>query len=209
MGSSLLLSAAAVLVAAGMFAVLVRGSRPQPEISISRIVKVHEARTLSGVDFRLADLVATDSDKVVFLQVRNASGRPLEFGTERVQLRVGGDWLQPQEVAWLNSERFVAEVDGQSQGEFVAAVVPHNTETVRLFLQYHDISIAEEAHRTKCYRWYTRFPKLVSWVFPKLDRWVIVPLLLPMSDSGWQPLTFEFLVPTDQQVHERSNSKIH
>jgi hypothetical protein len=152
--------------------------RPGFELSLARVLDVRDTNVLSALDWRFP-ILDTNDDWVVVMRARNADRRTLWFGPEEVQLKVQGRWLEPQKVAWLNSKYFCARVFGRSQQDFVVAVVPHNTEVVRLMLTYLPEPVMNWAHnssRSYAYNAQSRFQRVEAALLMRVDRWAIEPL---------------------------------
>ena len=136
----------AIGIAAVLWLMLIeQANRPNVELSISRVVDVHNEEMVKTLDFRFP-IMDTNDDKAVVMRVRNPSRRMVTFGKEKAQPKAGGQWLEATDVSWLNSDRFVAYVPARSEQEFVVAVVPRTTESLRLVLEYHCESLPERWH---------------------------------------------------------------
>jgi hypothetical protein len=160
---------------------------------------VRDTNVLSTLDGRFP-IVDTNDDWVVVMRVRNPNRRTLWFGPEKVQLKVQGRWLEPKEVAWLNSKWFCATVPGRSQEDFVVAVVPNNTEVVRLILTYLPqplLNLAHDSSRLYSHNAQSKFQKIQAGVLLQLDRWAIEPLWRWQRSEWkeWPSRTIEFALP--------------
>jgi hypothetical protein len=67
------------IVAISLWFVVGRFPAPKPELSLSRVVDVHDVETLKSLDWRFP-IDDTNDDKVVVTGVRNPSSRVLHFG---------------------------------------------------------------------------------------------------------------------------------
>ena len=169
------------------------------EMSLARVVDVQDTNTLCSLDFRFP-IDDTNDDSVVIMRFHNLGSRTLLLGRERVQCRVGGRWLTPTDPSWLNSKYFVAAVAPRSEHDFVVAVVPRQTECVRLTCEYHYESQAE--------RWYNLagfysspgyLPKSMASVCGCLRSWVLAPLRRWSFPARWPKVVQEFTVPASPQ----------
>ena len=170
--------------------------RPKLELSLARVVDVRDTNKLSSVDFRFP-IDDTNEDSVVIMRVRNLSSRTLTLGHEKIQRRVSRQWLTPEDVNWLNSSYFVASVHPRSADDFVVAVVPRQTKSIRLSCEYHYESLAE--------RWYnlagyysspgTRLPQSTVWACCWLRSWVLAPLRRWSFPAHWPKIVQEFALP--------------
>ena len=172
------------------YCIFERSPQPQFEVSLSRVVGVHDAGRSLDWRFPIED---TNDDCVVTIRVHNLSSRMLTLGNEVVQPKVSGEWLPAKQVAWLNSKYFVATVPGGSESEFVAAVVPRHTEVVRLRLDYR--------YETSAHRWSDRcfyyplaargtcYAKLLDWAAPRLRKMLDRPRFQHWIHYG--PVTYE------------------
>lgn len=179
-----------------------RDNRSNIELSLSRVVDVHDEDTVRNLDFRFP-IEDTNDDVVVVMRVRNPGSDALMLGKEQVQPKVGGRWRGVEEPSWLNSQYFVAYVSAQAEKDFVVAVVPSRTESVRLLLEYHHESLAEKWHQ-QCLTYdahSSRFLKLAGTFFLRLDGWVMEPLRKQAFETPWPSVTIEFELP---QLRARS-----
>lgn len=167
------------------------------ELSIARVLDVHDTNTLSRLDFRFP-IVDTNDECVLLMRIGNPSDRELWLGRELVQPRLNGRWLAPHSAAWLNSAWFVATVAPRSHSDLVVAVVPRGTQSVRLRLEYK--------HEPPLYRAHCRSlqflhdsqhsHKFASGLVSCLDRWAIAPLAdRSFSRLKWRNRTFELTLP--------------
>jgi hypothetical protein len=186
------------------------GHGPKLELSISRIVDVRDENAVKTLDFRFP-IDDPDDDIVVVMKVQNLGGSLVMFGKERIQPRVGGRWLEAYDVSWLNSMYFVATVPARSEEEFVIAVVPRHTESVRLFVNYHEESLIENWHRLCRYQAHTtqygRFPTLIGGFFVGLDHWIIEPLRRHALAAAWPWKTAEFRLPQLQVLASKERHR--
>ena len=185
------------IAAIACLAILWRGNDTKPELSISRIVDVHDEDATRTLDFRFP-IDDPDDDVVVVMRVRNPHHRIAMFGRERVQSRVEGRWLEEVDVSWLNSA-IAHFVRPRSEEEFVIAVVPRRTESLRLFVEYRYESLYENWHRGIRYRVsnarFTRSAKFIGRLYVGFDNWVINPLREYALAVEWQRITAEFRLP--------------
>ncbi len=176
------------LFAFSFYCVLGRSRQPKFEVSLARVLEVRDAD--SSLDWRFP-IEDTNDDWVVTIRVRNLSSRVLTLGSETVQRKVSGRWLPAQQVAWLNSRYFGATVPGRSEGEFVAAVVPHHTEAVRLAFGYLYQTVAGKWYWRCCYSYYNSKP--VGWAAPRLRSILDTPRFRHWS--CYAPVTYELALP--------------
>jgi hypothetical protein len=201
-----------LLLALSFYCVFRRSRQPQFELSLSRVLDVRDAnsspRELVPHSFRWP-IEDTNDDWVVIIRVRNLSSRVLTLGSETVQLKVTGKWQPAKQVAWLNSMYFAATVAGRSDDEFVAAVVPHHTEAVRLSFDYLYQTLAGTWYRQCGYYGYapdeTSFPKLVGWAAPRLGKMLDTPRF--QHWSLYAPVTYELTLPSS--VHRQLRASEH
>lgn len=188
-----------VLAAAAVWCAVVieTSERPKFDLSLARVVDVRDTNTLSSLDFRFP-IEDTNEDWVVVMRVHNSGSRPLMFGQAKVQCRVRGRWLAPEDVSWLNNMHFVAQVACRSDAEFVVAVVPRETESVRMILEYHYQSLPDRWYNLAGYysaSGYTRLPKGMAWTCAWLRSPLLDPLWRRSYQSPWPSVTQEFTLP--------------
>jgi hypothetical protein len=198
----IVLACALGLAALCFYRVFGRSPQPQFELSLSRVVDVRDAD--SSLDWRFP-IEDTNDDWVVTIRVHNLSSRVLTLGSETVQPRVSGKWLPAQQVAWLNSRYFAATVPGRTDHEFVAAVVPHHTEVVRLGLDYEYETLAQKWYNLCGYYCVnpkdTSHPKLVGWAAPRLRKMLGRPCF--QHWSCYAPDRYELTLPGSLQAQPR------
>jgi hypothetical protein len=191
-------------------AFIARSARPEPEMSLARVVDVRDTNILSSVDFRFP-IDDTNEDWVVVIRVHNLGSRTLTLGHEKVQCRVSGQWLPPEEVGWLNSMHFVATVKPRSEDDFVVAVVPRQTESVRLNCEYRYESLAERWYNLAGYYsspGYTRLSHSAAWACGCLRSWVLAPLRCWSFPAHWPKIVQEFRLPVAPQTIAREHNEV-
>jgi hypothetical protein len=161
------------------------------------VVDVQDTNTLSSLDFRFP-IADTDEDSVVIVRIHNSGSRMLTLGQEEVQCRARGQWLPSEDVHWLNSMYFVATVQPGSEKDFIVAVVPRPTESVRLSCEYYYESLAERWYNLAGYYsspGYTRLPHSMAWACGCLRSWVLAPLRSWGFPAHWPKAVQEFTLP--------------
>jgi hypothetical protein len=176
------------------------GSYPPPQFSLSRVLDVH-SDDFRSLDYRFP-IQDTNDDVVVVMRVTNSGSRAVTLGRELLQCKSAGTWGAWSEPHWLNSQWFVGCLSPKSEEQFVVAVVPSDTESVRLSVEFHPESLVEKWHmlaRFQAYRTQDT-SKVACWSLVKLDSLVIDPLREHFSATRWPKTNFELTLPEEQRT---------
>jgi hypothetical protein len=174
----------AFVTALGGILCLTGPSGPRVDVIVSRVQDAHELDWIED----------SDQDVAIFVRIVVSGTEPVWFRRERTQFRAAGVWGKPEDARWLETGPIWPAEDR----EYLAAVVPRNSNALRLFLDCRHPTLYDTLINLLNQPQYAaRFPRLRQWGY-----WGFSNLRLV---AGWRRVSYRLAVPEHNKV-TRANS---